>query len=506
MADERPTTALIVPLTQSSVEDMRLAMRAAAEAGADIAELRLDYLDRVDRADLHGLLEGRPLPVIVTCRPVRQGGRFAGPEGDRLGVLAAAAELGAETIDVEDDVPADCRPAGARLIVSHHDFENRPADLTPAAADAGERTVVEKVAFASAGPEDGIAALGVLRQSGRPGISLAMGEHGVLSRILARKLGAFGTFASLAHGAESAPGQFTIEQMKGLYRWDAIGADTAVYGVIGCPVAHSMSPAIHNAAFAAAGLDAVYVPLRVEPGAENFNRFMAAAAAAPWLDLKGLSVTLPHKQNALAAVGPANVDDLSRRIGAINTIRIDPGGKPEGWNTDYAAASDALCAAMGIERAGLAGRRVAVLGAGGVARALVASLTHDGAKVTIFNRTVARGEKLAAEFGAAAFGLDALGGLDAEIVINCTSRGMHPGVDDTPLSADAIDRVTVVFDTVYNPAETRLLREAAAAGCTCVSGVDMFVNQAVAQFEIWTGRPAPRDVMREVVLARLAGA
>jgi 3-dehydroquinate dehydratase/shikimate dehydrogenase len=503
MADKPARTALIVSLTQSTVEDMRAAMRAAAEAGADMVELRLDHLDRVDRTGLRALLADRPLPVIVTYRPVRQGGRFDGPEPDRLGVLFTAAKFGAEYVDVEDDVPADQRPTRCRVIVSHHDFEKRPVDLAAFAADADERTVFKKIAFASAGPEDGIAALARLRQSGRPAICLAMGPRGVLSRILAGKFGAFGTFASAAAGAEAAPGQLTVEEMKGLYRWDAIGADTRVYGVIGCPVAHSMSPAIHNAAFAGAGLDAVYVPLRVEPGAECFDRFVAAAAAAPWLDLKGLSVTLPHKENALAAVGPGNVDELSRRIGAINTIRIEPDGALRGWNTDYAAATDALCAAMGIDREGLAGRSVAVLGAGGASRALVASLTHYGADVSIYNRTVPRGEKLAAEFGAKAFGRDALEALAAEVVINCTSIGMHPNVDDTPLPPEALPRVKVVFDTVYNPVQTRLLDQAAAAGCTCVTGVDMFVNQAVAQFEIWTDRPAPRDVMRDIVLQKL---
>ena len=207
--------------------------------------------------------------------------------------------------------------------------------------------------------------------------------------------------------------------------------------------------------------------------------------------------------NALNAVGAQNVDELSRRIGAINTIRIQPDGKLTGWNTDYAAAADALCQALGIARADLADRSVAVLGAGGAARAIVAAMAHYRADVTIYNRTVARGEALAAEFGARAAGRDALGHLDAEIVVNCTSVGMHPNVADTPAPAKLLPRVMVVFDTVYNPIETRLLREARAAGCRCVTGVDMFVNQAAAQFEIWTGRDAPRHLMRQVVLDRL---
>jgi 3-dehydroquinate dehydratase/shikimate dehydrogenase len=331
-----------------------------------------------------------------------------------------------------------------------------------------------------------------------------MGEAGVLSRILAAKFAAFGTFASLSVGAESAPGQPTLAELTGLYRFRGIAEATAVFGVIGCPVAHSMSPAIHNAAFAATGLDAVYVPLLVQRGDASFRRFLDAVQARPWLGWRGLSVTIPHKQSALAYVGPARCDELAGRIGAVNTITIGSDGLLRGDNTDYGGALDALCGGMGIAREGLAGRRVAVLGAGGVARALVAALAHYRAEVTLYNRTVARAEKLADEFSCRAAGLDALHALNAEIVVNCTSVGMHPDVARSPL--DSIPAcVRVVFDTVYNPVDTLLLRQARATGCTCVSGLDMFVNQAVAQFETWTGKTAPREVMRDVVIRRLGG-
>lgn len=503
MGLSRSKTALIVPLTQSSADEMRAAMQAAAAAGADMAECRLDYLDKCDRATLRALLKDRPLPVIVTCRPRRQGGRFAGDEPDRLGILLAAAKFGADYVDVEADVPESQRPK-RRVILSHHDFDGRPGDLEAIVArlEAAPAEVC-KIAFAASGPEDAIAACRILHSARKPTIALAMGEAGAASRILAGKFGAFGTFASLARGAESAPGQLTIEEMKRLYRWDSVGPGTAVYGVIGCPVAHSMSPAIHNAAFAAVGIDAVYVPLRIEPGAESFNRLMEAVGASPWADFRGFSVTIPHKQNALARVGEAAVDALSGRIGAINTIRLEPDGAARGWNTDYAAAMDALAAGMGIAREDLAGRKVAVIGAGGAARAIVAALTHYRADVTIYNRTFPRAEALAGEFGADARPLEAVAELSAEIAVNCTSIGMHPDVESTPLPAGALRRVDVVFDTVYNPAETRLLREAAGAGRACVSGLEMFVNQACMQFEIWTGREAPRQIMRQVVSRHL---
>jgi 3-dehydroquinate dehydratase/shikimate dehydrogenase len=502
--DAPAQTALIVSLTRPTVPAMRAGMAEAAEAGADMVECRLDYLERTPTADdLRSLLEGRPLPAIATCRPVRQGGRYEGPEGDRLAVLAAAAEAGCDYVDVEDDVPAERRPGG-RIVLSHHDFTGRPADLDAVVARlAAADPAVVKIAFAAAGPEDALSALDILRRADRPPVALARGEAGVAGRILARRQGAFGTFAALESGAESAPGQPTVAEFRRRYGWDRIRPTSAVYGVIGCPVGHSMSPAIHNAAFAAAGVDAVYVPLRVEPGPAPFHRFLDAVAEAPWAGLAGCSVTIPHKENALARIGRGRVEELAGRIGAVNTIRVEPDGSLAGWNTDYAASLDALAAGMSIDRSGLAGRTVAVIGAGGAARALVAGLAHCGAAVTIYNRTFARAEALAAEFGAAARPLEQVAGLAADVVVNCTSVGMHPNVTETPVPAEALQSVGVVFDTIYNPVRTRLLREAAAAGCIRVSGVDMFVNQAVAQFEIWTGRPAPRERMREVVLREL---
>ena len=512
MSNPSRKTALIVPLTQPSPAAMRQAAQAACRQGADVVEFRLDFLSGLTESAPAELLKERPLPAIVTCRPARQGGRFAGPEGQRLALLRLAARAGADYLDLElDAAEADGglieslrreNPA-VQIILSQHDF----AAPVPDAKEVLRRmqslpAQVNKIVFAAHGPEDALAAMAIVRASARPAIALAMGEAGVASRILARKVGAFGTFASLEAGAESAPGQLTVAQMRQL-RWDATGPATVVYGVIGCPVAHSMSPAIHNAAFAEAGLDAVYVPLPTEPGEANFNRFIDAVLAAPWADVRGLSVTIPHKENALARAGDRNVDELSRRIGAINTIRLD-GDKLLGWNTDYAAATDALCAAMGIAREGLSGRTVAVLGAGGAARAIVAALSHYGAKVAIYNRTVARGEKLAAEFACRAVGLDELPGVDCEIVVNCTSVGMHPRVDDSPLERIP-PAVKVVFDTIYNPLETRLLASARRAGCRTVSGLEMFVNQAAAQFEIWTGHKPPRETMRQVVLERLAG-
>ncbi|MHC4561427.1 MAG: shikimate dehydrogenase [Planctomycetota bacterium] len=503
MTQPTNATRLICPLTARTVGGMRADLAAAIAAGADAVEFRLDFLaNPPSEDDLRRLLVDIAVDVIVTFRPTRQGGHYDGDEAVRLAVLQKATDGGATYVDVEDDVPQQDQPSG-NVIVSHHDFDGCPADLdalveTLEASDAP----VNKVAFMAQGPEDALRALDVVRACGKPTIAAAMGEAGLLSRILAPKLGAMGTFAALNRDEGSAPGQPTVGELKQLYRWNAQTPDTVCYGVIGCPVAHSMSPVIHNAAFAAAGLDGVYMPLLIQPGADNFNRFMDALLARPWLNWRGLSVTIPHKENALAYVGADRCDELAVRIGAINTITIDPNGSLAGDNTDYGAAIDALCSAMGIEWDELFGRAIAVLGAGGASRAIVAALAHYGAHTTIYNRTLSRAEALAEEFAARARPIADAGDLDAEIVINCTPIGMHSHSDASPLERIP-SSVQVVFDTIYNPLETRLLALARQAGCLTVSGLEMFVSQAVGQFKRWTQVDAPREVMREAAIAQL---
>lgn len=502
---ETAGTRLICPLTATNAEDLRADMHDARAAGADCVECRLDYFAKpFAPGDLAGLLADAPLPVIVTVRPRRQGGNYDGPEADRLALLAAATDLpGVLAVDCEEDVPPAQRPAGP-TILSHHDFETWPDNAAGLwKALRVQSPYVAKLAAKGTCPEDAFAALQLARQAEGKGIALAMGEAGLPSRILAGKVGAWGTFATLEPAKRSAPGQPSLAEMLDLYRFRTLGPDTAVYGVVGCPIGHSMSPAIHNAAFAAAGLDAVYLPLRVEPGPENFRRFLDAALGCDWLGLRGLSVTIPHKENALAYVGERFCDELAVRIGAINTVGLDAGGQLRGWNTDYAAALDALCAAMGIQREDLAELPVTVLGAGGVARALVAALAQYQADVTVCNRTLSRGRQLAEEFGCRSGSLETAETTATEILINCTPIGMFPGVVGCPVE-HLPPGVRVVFDTIYNPLRTRLLELADRAGCTTVTGLDMFVGQAVGQFKPWTSRPAPVEVMRQAVIDRLA--
>ncbi len=500
------TTLLICPLTAQTVEAMRSQMLQAASEGAQAVECRLDYIAGEGgllptEEELDYLLGETPCPVIVTCRPASEGGQYVGEEAPRLAVLKQAGRFeSVMAIDIELDTHPMFRPTcKAARILSHHDFQRCPRNLS-ALVDQLEASPQEinKIVCTATGPEDALRILDEARRCSKPTIALAMGEAGVASRVLARKIGAWGTFAALESGQESAPGQPALQQMRELYRWDHINAETEVYGVVGCPIAHSMSPAIHNAAFAAAGVNGVYLPLRVEPGEAHFNRLLDAIRKRPWLNWRGLSVTLPHKEAALAYVGPSNCDELSRRIGAINTIRLSPDGTLQGLNTDYGGALDALCQAMSMPRQGLAHRNVGVLGAGGVSRALVAALVHYKANVTVYNRTSERAETLATEFGCRAAGLAQAETGNDEILINGTSVGMHPHVDAAPVER-LPESARVVFDTVYNPVQTRLLNLAEARGCRVVNGLAMFVNQAVAQFNFWMGS---RDIATPVVTMR----
>ncbi len=516
-------TRLCVAIFVTDEAQARRDLAVAAERGADLAELRVDGL--ADLSVLDRLLADRRLPVVVTCRPTWEGGRSDLSDADRGAVLAMAADAGADFVDVElvtarrhaatvRDLLGERAAVNARLIVSAHDFDGRPARLTNVVAELYDSPAdVAKIVWTARTIRDNLEAFEILQHRQKPTVALCMGESGLISRVLARKFGAVLTFASLEEGTGTAPGQVAVADMKRLYRWDAIGPATKVYGVVGSPVGHSMSPAIHNAAFDATGHDGVYLPLLVNPGYESFKAFMESFLAFDGLHLSGLSVTIPHKENALRYLKErgAEVEPLAERIGAVNTIAVD-GGTLRGTNTDYAAILDTIADALGIDRAGLAGKRVAVLGAGGTGRTAVAALAACGATVVVYNRTRDRANALAAEFDGTpgkvvSADWDKLCGSCCDIFVNTTSLGMSPHADASPFgdAPPLLSAGTLVFDAVYNPPRTRLLDQAAAAGAKTVGGVEMFVRQAAAQFATWTGRPAPVQVMRAVVDGRLAG-
>jgi 3-dehydroquinate dehydratase/shikimate dehydrogenase len=495
-------TQLCVSLTQNSPETMLAAMHGLPRS-VGMAELRLDHLwqheDHINLAALERLCKGKDRPIIATFRPAREGGKYQGQEDKRLAVLRHAANLGADFVDIElDSVAAlGSLPGTTRRIVSYHNFEGTPPNIEEICLRARALGAdVTKIAVRATDCADTLPILNLLRKHARqaPTIALSMGEEGMPTRVLSAKLGAFLTYACISKKAAAAEGQVPYNEMDEMYRFRRIGPQTPVYGVVANPVCHSMSPAIHNAAFAALGMDAVYLPFKVTDCA----RFLAGYEA---YDLRGLSVTIPHKETMVRLMD--EVDEVTRRIGALNTVAIR-GGRRCGSNTDVAAAIESLESAA--QRAGLVplkARTVMLLGAGGAARAIAYGLAGRVGRLIIANRTVSRGEKLATELGATACGLDEIARFKADILVNTTSVGMHPNVNETPVPAAQLRKGMVVFDAVYNPIETRLLHEAKEAGCVTASGFDWFVAQAAAQFETWTGKPAPRDRMAQVVRERL---
>ncbi len=514
-------TKLAVPISAKGVGGAKRQIEFAISAGAEVIELRVDYLEKLT-AESVGELVGdvksfrRDMPVIVTCRDKRQGGEGNYAEELRVNALIEGLRAGAEFVDFEYEnfMRGNNRGRleealnGGRLILSAHNFERKFIDINDLYQEI-RRTcpgAIPKLVYTANHINDCFDGFDLLRRADGEAIVFCMGEAGLISRVLAIKLGGFVTFASLDEESSTAPGQLTIKEFKDLYRYDCIGSDTEVFGVIGEPVVHSMSTAIHNACFVEKGMNSLYLPLLVQGGKQDFEEFMDNVVSRGWLGFRGFSVTIPHKHNALEYVKARGglVESLAKRIGAVNTIVVGDDGRLAGYNTDYAGALDAICGGLGIERDGLKNMRVAVVGAGGVSRAVVAGLADAGAEVKIYNRTVKKAERQAGEFGCEFAGLDKLVDVRAELVINCTSLGMYPETDASAVAREYIREGMTVFDTVYNPPETLLLRYAKEAGARAIDGISMFVNQAAGQFKHFTGEQADKELMRKTVCECLA--
>ncbi len=493
--------------------------QAALTQGADLIEIRLDgWAD--SEAPVDPVVEGLPAErSIITCRSAAEGGGWPGDTQRRVARLIEAARQGAAYIDFEyadwrrsANIRQKVRLAAAdqtpgRLILSSHHFMGRPGDPAKLLADmARERGLAAvKLAWRAEDIGDNLLAFDLVRGSAVPAVVLCMGEAGLMSRVLAGKVGAFATYCAPATGGETAPGQLTLADMLDRYRWRSIDQDTQVFGVVGCPVVHSASPPVFNACFERHHVNAVYLPLLVDPAEGVLQRFLAGCARRPWLHARGFSVTIPHKEEAARYVGE-RIDPLARQIGAVNTLVAD-GDSYRGYNTDCAGALDAIVEALGCEPNDLAGMDVAVLGAGGAARAVVAGLRRHGASVTLYNRRLDRARALAGEFGCRVGPWEQRSAAGKSgLLVNCTSVGLWPAVDESPLPPDALNAATVVFDTVYNPAETCLLRDARGAGCRTIDGLTMFVNQAAAQFEVWTGLQPDKGFLRRVAQTALGSA
>lgn len=455
-------------------------------ATADLFEIRGDF---VPDLDLLTIVRARTRPLLYACRAASEGGSLADDDPRRREALREAVRRGFDYVDVEYRsglLDLVVEKAGRGLVVSYHDMEQTPDDLPGLyAAMASRGADIVKLAVT---PRS-IADVGRLlecaaeaaRGSGPPLIPIALGPLGIVSRVVAGRWGAPFTYAAAAAGAETAPGQLPASVLADLYRVRDVGPATRVYGVLGSDVTRSLSPVLHNRAFAARRLDAVYVPLQAE-ALEPFVR------ALPGLGLSGFSVTRPYKMEMPGFLH--EVDEVAALCGSVNTVVVHD-GLLQGSTTDGMGVIGPL-----KKRLPLKGKAAVVLGAGGAARAAALALVCKGVRVSVLGRDPRKSSAAAVAVGCATGNIADLAAYKWDVLVNATPVGSASAPGETPVPAKLLRRGSVVFDMVYDPRETRLLREARAAGCTVVDGLEMLVAQAAAQFETWTRLEAPRDVMR----------
>ncbi|HLX62801.1 MAG TPA: shikimate dehydrogenase [Planctomycetota bacterium] len=518
----KPPPAICVAAHHKSVRELMAdnEFRALANQPGFLIELRLDFFNDLTDASLSRAMDQFAPNAVATFRHPAEGGmRKDVSDAERLHFLQLAVNRGASFVDIEARTPRDgFNKRAARLIVSHHEF-SRPLSYDELRgiwlkqSSQGVADVIKVVSM----PKSILDTVPVLRLldelQNMPRASqverisgakvnlptplfLCMGEFGAWTRILAGRFGEPFTFARSENAPGTAPGQLTWREMDELYRFRAITETTPIYGVIGNPIAHSLSPLLHNTAFKEMQEDGVYVPFLVDCNPAEFVRAFGTI-------LKGLSVTIPHKESALAAC--QHLDPSAKAIGAVNTLvrasESSAGLHPEwlGLNTDAPAAADALESALGS----LSGKQILILGAGGAARAIAFGVKERGATVMLLNRTRERAQNLARDVGATVIADSDLAKVKIDAIVNATPVGMQPNVDASPLEESQIPPGVLVYDTVYNPQRTKLLELAEKRGCRTLEGVSMFIGQGVRQFERWTGKNAPREAMERAVLDEL---
>jgi 3-dehydroquinate dehydratase/shikimate dehydrogenase len=479
---------------------MQLEVQEAARHGATMIEVRLDYLAKAP--DFKRLLDKKPCPLVATVRRQADGGRWTAGEDARQTLLRQAIVAGFDWVDLETDIASTVPRFGkAKRIISYHNLRQMPEDLEEIHERMCEQDPdVVKLAVTAHHPTDNLRVLNLSRNAPVPTVAICMGDLGTPSRILGGRFAQPFTYAAFNRERVLAPGLLHFDELRKLYRYEQIDDDTPVYGVIGDPVAHSLSPLIHNKALNHLGMTGVYLPFRVPRG--ELADFLKAFDRVP---LRGYSVTIPNKE--AAAVLARRQDDLVGRLQAANTlVRYQDGWAA--YNTDAPSALESLKTHLPADpqsgAVALANKTVLLLGAGGVARALAHGLQREGAVLFVSNRTAERASKLAEEVGCRAVEWGARHNVNCQLLVNCTSVGMTPNVDESPVHSSMLRQDMAVFETVYTPETTLLVKEARERGCFVLTGVDMFVRQAALQFTLFTGREAPLEFMEKVVRRALS--
>jgi 3-dehydroquinate dehydratase/shikimate dehydrogenase len=490
---DTPVVCVVIGRTRHRM--MQAEIQEAGKQGAKLIELRLDFLSKTP--DFNRLLKNKPCPLIATFRRPAEGGRWAGTDAQRLTLIRHAVVAGFDAVDLEldliDQVP---RFGKVQRIVSYHNLQEVPANLEEIHKQmCGKDADVVKIAVTAQSAADNLRVLALLKNPPKPTVAFCMGDLGTCSRILGLRAGMPFTYGAFNKERQIAPGIMALKELHEIYGVERLTAQTKVFGVIGDPVSHSLSPLIHNAALRQLGIDATYLPFRVPRG--ELQAFVEGFRAIP---VDGYSVTIPQKE-AAAKLAEAKDDEVAA-MGAANTLLATPTGF-RAVNTDAQAAIDSLQAALpsGVT---LASRHVLMLGAGGVAHAVAHALKKHGVQLAITNRTEERGVELAHAVGAKFVNWQARHSTLCDTLINCTSVGMHPNVDEMPIHQGALHGDMLVFDTIYTPETTMLIREARERGCAVLTGVDMFVRQAGLQFQLFTGQAPPLDLMTTLVRKALS--
>jgi len=477
-----------------------------AEEGIKLVELRLDFLRR--EPDLNRLIPSRPTAAVITARRQQDGGLWRESEEKRLTLLRTAIVAEPEFVDLEVDIADKIPPFGkTRRIISYHNIETMPENLEGLHQEmsaknphfikiaVSPKTVVEMYRF-----------LNFIRQKNEeakklPGekavrvVGICMGEIGKAARILSKRFSMPYTYATFSEDRIIAPGMLVYRDLLDLYHYDQIDQETAVYGIIGNPVGHSLSPLVHNRSFLDQNINAVYVPFQI-----GVSCVADIIRLAPELGIRGLSVTIPHKVAVIDHLTKA--DPAVERIGACNTIVFRPESRI-GYNTDYIAAVGSIEIALGgnalDEESVLKNKNALILGAGGAGKALAYGLVHRGAMVTVTDVDAERAVELSKHLGCEYDKWEMRESVHPDIVVNCTPLGMYPKIDETPFPKSSLRSSMLVFDAVYNPEHTLLISSAQEKGCKVVTGVEMFVGQACYQFKLFTGQRASASVMRNLV-------
>ena len=475
-----------------------------AESLADIVELRFDCLEK---SELAAALEKicnlkNKKTLLLTFRPPEQGGRNSLTVREREVFWCSGDDFGAHWADVEIDlVKTVSHWLFEKIICSYHDFGSVPDNLSEIYQDLKATNAdVLKIAVQINEITDTIAVWKLLEKAVGENVSIipiAMGEAGKWTRILGLAHGAVLTYAALDAGKETAPGQVSAQDLIEVYRVKELNSETEIYGILGSNTSVSLSPYIHNEAFKFHRLNAVFIPLQVNDLDEFIRRMVKPETREITLNFRGFAVTLPHKQTIIKHLD--YLDETAAKIGAVNTVKIVD-GKLHGFNTDAQGFIEPLKNCYGDVR----DAKVAVLGAGGAARACVYALVKEGAKVTVVARDIEKAAGLAGDFQVELQELSKTDFDDFNILVNTTPLGMKGKTEgETPVAAEKLKNLHLVYDLIYTPFKTRLMEEADRAAVPVIGGMAMLIAQAMEQQKIWTGLDAPMTEMSRAALAQL---